>query len=486
MHLRSLIAAAAALSAVLLVAAPAAGQDREPRIDEIQMNGRAATRGPLGAVLVAKGRNFHVCPPQPETEEGAPPEECRHEEVEVRVGSTECMLLDANAEYVTFIVPQFGVRPGRARIRIETENGSARAEFELVDPARWDNEADQQAQGATESGGTVQPDTEVEIRRQFKITRFEIKRDGGANRFEIEGLAGKVPDGFAIDAVLKFDGREIAAHKTRIRGGGFEVSFGPYTEQLLFGNYSVTLLFELGKQSRVRARRFNRDLSDAEKQVYDRIERREFLTVGTEQEIDDQQQVLRQHYLELTQGCQGLLNEFERAYAVAARVFFKAPGSASYDEAEYSAYLQRMGFAETADELQEIRRDTRFATGSGHFKPKGYERWAEEEFLPRLAELYEEHEDFKSRYIASLNERADLLSDYCVSIVLALFQDWSRAAYDRAKIDVPDTVAVAPINPIRAPTVSKQFFNAQRRMLLRVVGLEDVVDAEDREADEED
>jgi hypothetical protein len=499
----------AALALPLLLAAPVVAQDRDPAIFEVQMNGQKATEGPLGAVLMFKGKNFHLCPqpkdpnapppgsaPPPGGQQGpAPKNACRHEDVKVKIGGAEAMLLAASPENVTFIVPQYGVSAGRVKLRLEIKGKkSTEADFTLFTPEEWEKRSakDKESQAGQEAGAPIpgaggtssfQPDLDEEIRGKFKITRFELKRDVGANRFEVEGVTSQLPDDFTISVVLQFEDpgqapREIDARKVRVQKGVFTVIFGPYTKELLYGNYVATLLFELGKQSQVRARKFLGTLSDKHKEVYERIQRREYSTVGTEQEIADQRKKIQEHYQAFSKDCQKLLADFESAYGCAARSFFRAPGGAGFEEPKYAEYLtQTLGLA--PDVVDKIKRDTRFATNQGHFKPKEYQQWGEKTFIPAILAAYQKHLDFKGRYIAPLDERADQYSDYLISIVMSLFREWSRQTYDRSKIEFPAVLDTIPINPIMSPTVSKQFFTAQRRLLLRQVGLGSVVAAED-------
>lgn len=493
------------LVGALLLASPALAQDRDPAIFEVQLNGQKATEGPLGAVLMFKGKNFHLCPQaaaDPNLPPGspAPPKKkdekpCRHEEVSVKVGSADAMLLAASPENVTFIVPQFGVSAGKVKLRLEIKGKKATSiDFTLFTPEEWEKRSakDKANQAGQETGAPIpgqggkgqnEQELSEEIRGKFKITRFELKRDVGANRFEVEGLTSQLPDDFNVSVVLQFEDpgqapREIDARKVRIQKGAFSVIFGPYTQELLYGNYVATLLFELGKQSQVRARKFQSSLSAQEKDVYERIHRREYATVGTPQEIADQRKLIQEHYLAYSKDCQKLLADFESAFGCAARSFFRVSSGGGFEEPKYVEYLtQTLGLA--PEVVDKIKRDQRFATNQGHFKPKDYQDWAEKTFIPAIVSTYQKHLDFKGKYIASLDERADQYSDYLVSIVIGLFREWSRQTYERSKIDFPAALNTVPINPIMSPTVSKQFFTAQRKLLLRQVGLGSVVTAEE-------
>jgi hypothetical protein len=463
------------LAAVALWASPALAQDRKPVIREVTLSqtGQPTRKAPLGAVILLQGKNFHSM--------DAEAEEDDYSHVTVTIDGKDCIVLDVKPDFISLLIPQFDVKPGkRKKLKLKVKGrGSAEVELELVDPEEWKDSNDARAQEMAETGGTVQPDMEERIRRSFQITRFELKRDGGA-RFEVDGLAGTLPEGFTLSVFLQHElngrMREIDKRKVRVVKEGqqskWHAIFGPYSKQLLMGNYVVNILFELGKQGRVRARRFRRGLPDAEKEVYDRIERREFTTVGNQQQVTDQQKLIQGQYRTRGQELAELMGAFEAAYASACRVFFRQPGRAGYDEAQYADYLQRMDIARTADDLKKFKSDSRFATKAGHFRPEEYQKWATDTFMTKLKDIHDEHERFKQRYMAPPDDRADQHVDYMVSVLLNMFQDYSKATYERAKIDYPEVLRSVDINPVSAPEMSKRYFESQHRALLRQIGLE--------------
>ncbi|MCO5167636.1 MAG: hypothetical protein M9894_14910 [Planctomycetes bacterium] len=462
----------------LLLAGAAAAQDSNPVIRELQMDNKRTTSVPQGGVAMAVGRNFHACPPLPEPQPGQPPprNDCRHEEITVEINNTKVMLLSVDFERVTFIVPQ-DTPVGRRRLKIAVRGkGDATLDFEVT--AQLTDEQ-RRVQAEMEGPGSGrQPDLEELIRDQFKITMFELKRDATGVRFDIAGVAGKVPDGFTMVVTLSINQRDIEQRLTTITNTGgagqFRATFGPYSKQLLFGNYAATCLFELGKQPRVKARDFRGKLKREEAEVYDRIERREYLQVGTPQEAVEQTEAMKNHYKTHCEELARLLTEAEKAYASGCRQHFKQPGQANYDEKGWLDYLVRMGFATAEDQkaLDAFKADVRFSSRNGHFKPDDYQAWAQDTFLPALTAAFRRDRDFRESTIAPIEPRSELPSDYLVSIVLETFKGYTRNLYDRAKIELPEALRMVPnVDPVPAQTVSRRFFEAQRRLLLRTVGL---------------
>lgn len=311
---------------------------------------------------------------------------------------------------------------------------------------------------------------------------FELKRDAAGARFEVAGVAGKVPAGFTMVVTLSINQRDIEQMLTTITSNGgqsqFRVTFGPYTKQLLFGNYAATCLFELGKQPRVKVREFRRQLKSEEAQVYDRIERREFLQVGTEQEATDQTTAMQNHYRQHADELAKLLTEVEKAYGAGCRQHYKQPGQANYDEAAWANYLVQMGFVPAGDQaaLNAFKNDYRFATRNGHFKPDEYAVWARDTFLPALTAQFRKDREFRDSTIAPVEPRGELPADYLVSIVLESFKRYTHNLHERAKIELPEDLRLIPgVDPVPAQTISRRFFDAQRRLLLRTVGLRHLV-----------
>ncbi|MBX3466458.1 MAG: hypothetical protein KF878_06120 [Planctomycetes bacterium] len=472
---RSCLAAAAPL---LLLAGVCAAQDSNPVIRELQMDNKRTTSIPQGGVAMAVGRNFHACPPLPEPQPGQPPprNDCRHEELTVEINNQKVMLVAVDFERVTFIVPQ-ETPVGRRRLKIAIRGrGEATLDFEVT--AQLTDEQRRVQSEMEGPGSGRQPDLEERIRDEFKITMFELKRDAAGVRFDVAGVAGKIPDGFTMVVTLNVNNRDIEQRLTTITNTGgqgqFRTTFGPYAKQLLFGNYAATCLFELGKQPKVKARDFRSKLKREEAEVYDRIERREYLMVGTPQEAAEQTEAMKNHYKTHCDELARLLTEVEKAYASGCRQHFKQQGQANYDEKAWLEYVVRMGFAAAEDQkaLDAFKADLRFSSRNGHFKPDDYQTWAQDTFLPALTAAFRRHREFRDATIAPIEPRGELPADYLVSIVLESFKDYTRNLYERSKIELPEPFRlIQGLDPVPAQTITRRFFDAQRRLLLRTVGL---------------
>lgn len=401
-----------ALGLVALVAATARGQDAAPVISELQIDNRLVTSVAQGSVVTAMGRNFHQCPPLPEPEPGRPPPRntCRHEELHVRLGDENVLLLDCTSERVMFIVPQ-DTRPGRVRLTISVRGrGAASVHVDVVvvppPPPR-----------------PAGPDPEERAREEFRIARFDLVRDEAGARFVVSGPAIRVPDGFSLVLTLAVNQRDLEQTLAVIDDGWFEVTFGPYTRELVYGNYAATTLFELAKNPRVRVRDFRRTIGREEAEIYDRIERREFLQVGTQEDVATQLAAMQAHY---------------KVHA---------------DE-----LLRLLGEAE--------------AWRARPFVPAAYVAWAENTFVPALKKAFHRHREFRDATIAPIEPRGELPADHLVSIVLETFLQSTRELYQGANLAVPESLLGVPdVDPVRCAEVSRAHFEAQHGLLLRTVGL---------------
>lgn len=448
-------------------------------IRELQMNGKRVTKAPLGSVVTALGSGF----PSDDADGKHPAG------LEVSIGGTDVMLLNAQAESVTFLIPQFDMSLGKKRLKIAVRGrGDAQIDIELMDPQKFQEEMKKligSDNGGGENGAPVvrSADIEDQIMASFKIGRFEFKRDATGARFEAEGTTGEVPDNFQVNLFLNInETRELESQKVTIKNKTWRCTFGPYTQQVLYGNYSLNLLFELSKQPRILAKRFREAQPPNIQAVYDRIFRREFVTVGTEQEVKDQLAGMQAHYRALCEDTTKLLLEVEKAYASGCRVFFRPDGK--FVENDHSAYLQKMGFARTADELKALKEDFRFAHQNGNFKAEEYGQWATTTLVPGLQAQLQKHRDFRALTFQPVDARADMLGNYLITIVYELCREYSRVLYEKSKVPVPDFFSAVPLDPVAIPTISRPFFEAQRRLCLRTVGLGNLIPPGEGDKDE--
>ena len=79
-----------------------------------------------------------------------------------------------------------------------------------------------------------------------------------------------------MEVDLKYDGQTIpkGTRVISVKEEAFSTTFGPYSKKLLYGNYSLELLFQLSNQSKRLRRKWERTLHDSQRQVYGRLQRR--------------------------------------------------------------------------------------------------------------------------------------------------------------------------------------------------------------------
>jgi hypothetical protein len=476
--------ALAALALALLAPAARAQGETKPVLKEVQVASQKVTVAVQGGAVTIVGRNFHQCPAPPPPKPGEPPNTqpppCPHAELEVEFGSKKCMILSSDFEHIVAIIPA-DASTGRSKLKVSIRGrGDGDIDLEVVTQEEFKKRGlDKKIGGETAgiAGSSAARDSaERAVLDSFAIGRFEYKRDATGSRFEAEGTASKLDEGLELGISLTInETRELEVQKVRVSKGTWRITFGPYTKQVLYGTYALNMVFELGKQPRVLAKRFRDKLSAEDQTLFDRVFRREFVTVGTDAEIAEQKTALQTHFVAMATETTKLMDEVEKAYASGCRVFYKPQGGASFDEAGHEKYCKEMGFAKTEAALAAIKNDWRFATKTGHFKPDDYKRWAEGTLIPGLLAQFQKHREFRDQFMKPVDERADMLGDYMISVVLEMFREYTRVLHDRAKVEVPEALRATPMDPVAAPTISRRFFDAQRRYLLRTVGRGDLI-----------
>ncbi len=467
-----------AFGGVLALTTPAAAQARGrssgPVITHLNDgSNQKIKKAPQGGVINIMGRNFHKCPPPPEGVALAK-FRCDHDGLKVTLAGKPVTILATDHSYITISIPQ-STRPSRAaRLEVTYNRKTAKTTIEIVD---WKTFKASSKERASEGGGG-QASKEMRILQSFKITKFSQVRTNAGNTFVVEGVAKGVPDRMEVQVKLNYQGKTIpqGTRLLRIEKDSFKTTFGPYSKLLLHGNYSLELLFELGRQSKRLKRKWVKLLSDEEQELYGRIQRREFTQVGTgpsgtvtPEDLARQKTKLQDHYLAYCNEVQELRDKIQVAVADAGRSFFKE--GREYNKDQYTRWLGRMGFATTPEETDKIVKSARYATTSGHFKHREYLDFARLVVVKDLISLHEKHRKFNDQYIAPMDAKADQLGDYLLSIVLIKFQQWSQDLYKHSTLPLPETIGRVPVSPIKAPKMSRKFFDAKRRELLRQVGL---------------
>lgn len=200
------------LALTLVLPGLAAAQDAAPVISGLQMNGRKVTQVWLGCVVTILGEGFPA-----DALDGSRPEALK-----VTLGGSEVMLLVAQAESVTVLIPQFDTPTGRLPLRVTVAGrGSAEVEVEVV-AVRFDLPEQPRKQ--------LDPAAEDLLLAAFRITRIVLVRDQTGARFEAEGATPDViPENFRVGLFLSLgDDRELQSLKVQVKGHAWRATFGPY------------------------------------------------------------------------------------------------------------------------------------------------------------------------------------------------------------------------------------------------------------------
>ena len=125
---RTLPAAFVLLGLLALVAPTGVeAQDGKLVIRELQMNSKKIVKAPLGSVVTALGSGFPA-----DDADGKHPVG-----LEVSIGGTDVMLLNAQAESVTFLIPQFDMALGKKKLKIAVRGrGDAQIDICLLYTSR--------------------------------------------------------------------------------------------------------------------------------------------------------------------------------------------------------------------------------------------------------------------------------------------------------------------------------------------------------------
>ena len=473
------------VAAVALCAAPAQGQGREPILREVKFSdGTVVTRVPVGGTVYLEGRELfeQLEPPRDKDNRKIMKGFKPFKGLKVAIEGKECVVLGSALERITVQIHP-DVKPGKQRtIKVDIAGrGSAKIKVDVLSMEDWKKSKEGESERVGESGNSQNEDAERTVLDKFQIKKFTFKGRGGAGQtFLIEGEAKGLPDGLKVELVLMFDKREIRKRSVPIKDGKFSATFGPYTEKMLVGNYAVELIFALNKQSKRRIRRWLKTVSKAKLQVYKRIVRRGYASVGGTGPQGDilpedrkrQEEELQAHVKAVCASAQTLMDGLNEAYAGAARSFFKAKGESSYDKAKYLEWLVKSNYAADAGAAERIERDSSWASSRGHFDDAAWAQYGRDKLIPALQELVNTNTRFNTQYIAPPSGKADELSQFLVSNIAKLYQNRTDELYRQARATVPDEIRQFPFTVMSAPQVSRKYFQAKKRELLRTVGLE--------------
>ena len=474
----------ALVGAVALCAAPALAQGRDPVLREVKFaDGTVVTRVPIGGAIYLEGRELFEPPEVPRDKDNRPIRKGfePYKDLKVRIGGTVCRVLASTLERITIQVHP-SVKPGKRRtIKVDIKGrGSVSIKVDVLTMKEWEASKEGGVEQGGESGNSQDEDAERDVLSRFQIKKFIMVKGGAGQTFQIEGEARGLPDGLKVELVLLYSKRQIRKRSVPIRDGKFRATFGPYTEKMLVGNYAVELIFALNKQSKRRVRRWMKKISKAKIQMYKRIVRRGYTSVGGTGPKGDilpedrarQEEELQGHVRLVCDSAQTIMDSLNEAYAGAARTFFKPKGGSNYDKAKYLDWLVKSGYAKDAGAAERIERDTSWASSRGHFDDAAWADFGRDKLIPALAELVETNDKFNGQYIAPPNAKADQLSQFLVSNIAKLYESRMGDLYRRSRLAIPRDARQFPFTVMSAPKVSRKYFQAKKRELLRTVGLE--------------
>jgi hypothetical protein len=247
---------------------------RAPRIDQIRLvsTGAVTSRVPLGGVVQLTGARFHH-PTRP-----LDPDDFSH--VAVSLSGAACIVLDAAPDQITFLVPQFDVKRGERRLEVTVAGrGRATVRLQVVDPGEVPGQLSDEPTGPCDPGAS--------LALGGRIVRWAVEQTPTGTYLHAEGAAELLAEGLWLQLrvsrhldgdLLPLDARKvkvIAEDDRRL----WRVTFGPY-EDLPEGVYRLDAVFELAKQSRIRRRRFCRDLTPTQREALERVHRRDDVEVG--------------------------------------------------------------------------------------------------------------------------------------------------------------------------------------------------------------
>lgn len=434
----------------LLLCSPALAKGKPVIERTLDPHGKVSDTTAPGRPLGLQGRHLHTCAAK----------DCRHPDVVVKIAGKTAYVQIAKDDLVQVMVPP-ETKLGTARVTLEVRGrGKAKAQVKVV----------KTIEDAPDGQG--QPDPADAIRAGFGITSFVFTQTAKGGVFKIAGKA-KAPDGFVVRLRLGFDQRtrQVAERIVAVKGGAFATEFGPFKQQVNLGNWVAELVFTLGAQSRSKRRPWLETLKRAEKQALKRIVRRGHVAVGVGADgkipaasIAAAREQVVAHATPLRTELEALVAEARATYALAARCFFKAPGTSTYDADGYRAWLVKNGHAADAKAAEALSKDTRFGTRRGHFDAKAYATWGEGA-LTKLGALQARQATFDARTLVPVDERVSRGVARALSIALRLQQTWSAALHQRSKVSLPASLKREPFRPSGGGQASLKGFQAASRTL---------------------
>lgn len=433
--------------AILAVVAAGAGYAQALPVTDVQVNGVSGRQVNPGGTVHVLGRWGP---------EGSTPD------ITATLDGNRAEVSEVGASYVGVRLPP-DQAVGKVKLKLTVRGkGDATVDIEVVKGTVGAKE------GTGAAGG---PDAADLVLQTFAVTKLTLVSTPGGKTIEAEGTASRLPDGFNVVITIGPDGGPtIQPIQTPVKGGVWKVSFGPWTTDVPCGSWKATLLFELAKQARNRAKDFKNKLPDAEKGAFERVERQDVVIVGSEEEQAAQKNELKNHAKALVTLARRLFDDVDKAYVSGSRCFFRNPAGGVFD-AKWEAWLKDQKLiADTPEGLAAAKNDSRFAR-NGHFQVDAWAKWATETLLPPLAKAKQDHEDFTKRWFTAPDATVERIETELLTLVGERLRNTGQALCDQTKVPLPPAVVeMLPTTNAGQDQVSRQAFEARCKLLLRTLG----------------
>lgn len=462
----------------LVLAGPAArAEDVAPVISRVEVAGQPVESSFAGGAITIVGARLHECLEAPVA--------CEHRDLRVSIDGKPCMLLSASSNRLVVLVPA-DATIGKATLRVDVVGrGASEARLEVEAAPEW-------IRLPLRPLSPPRPEDDPKRRRDakeqaildsFSIDRFEHVGDERGWRFEVAGKATRLSDGLELRVALVLD--EVAVievQKVRVTRGAWRATLCSSTRSHPLGTYTASMEFELGKQPRVLVRRFRERLEEDEHALFDRVVRREFVHLGTPDEIAAHRAPVRDHVRDALERADRLLDDVERAYASASRAAFAravpvrlaCPRSIGLvvvpgvDAAAHAAHLRAIGLAPTDAALARLLADDRFGAALGHVDAAALVAWFEGQALPALAALEERLRAFDARTAVPIDARVSHGLELLVIDLGRTLRRTARGLYRTAGVVPPSSLAGEP-EP--AGSLDRAGLEARKAELFQRVGL---------------
>lgn len=328
-----------------------------------------------------------------------------------------------------------------------------------------------------QGGDPIPPEPEL----PFQITSFTYKSTGAGSTFVGVGVVPPEVEGMKIKLTLSYGGRQVGTRSLKAKQGRFEVTFGPYRRRAPVGFYSLDLGFSLNSQKRSKVKVLEKTLKASGKRgqslaAYKSVQRRAFVGVGgtgpggqiLPKDRAPQEAHLRERVLASASTLEGLLGELESALALAQRIYFRAPGESSIDEARYLAWLVDKGHAKDEAEAKRLLSDTRFASRRGELDERAWAEWVKAKLIEGLRADLAEAKAFKRETLCSIDPKVEALVARAQGQLLELAR--SRNLFKRAKLRLPPELNSPGLSIQPLPGATPKALRATLTLLRQRVG----------------